>query len=230
MPASCPWSRPATTSRTSGAASSPRPAAPRSAITAAAVTKQTGDPVLLVRRADARSRSRMKPDVTAPGVDVASSVPPARGHVGVVQRDEHGRAARRRRRRPAAPAPSGLDGRADQVRARPDREARALGPATRGGPTTREGGGTIDLVPRANGRSSSPRRPSLSFGFVRAGAHGDAHGRAHRCRRRRGPWTVSDDAAAGADGRHRDRAAGGDRARPARRHRRPRPRPRRRRT
>ena len=103
-----------------GSISSPGSAA--KAITVAAVSKQlavasfsSGGPTPI--------SLELKPDVSAPGVDITSSVPAARGHVDVVQRDEHGCAARRRRGRAPEAAPSRLDGRAAEVGPRPDRQA-----------------------------------------------------------------------------------------------------------
>ena len=101
---------------------------------------------------------RFKPDVTAPGDDVASSVPG--GGYADAERDEHGRAARRRRGgSPRAAAPD-VDAGAGQVRARAHRCA---GPQLIGHEVSplREGGGRIDL-PRADHaarvRSADERR------------------------------------------------------------------------
>ena len=96
------------------------PGSAQKAITAAAATKagviapfSSGGPTPV--------SLALKPDVTAPGVSILSSVPAHDGLVGAVRRDEHGHAARRRCRRAAAPATSRLDGRAGQVGARLDR-------------------------------------------------------------------------------------------------------------
>ena len=108
-----------------GSVSSPGSAA--KAITAAAVTKQLGDRVVLERRADARlardEARRLRPRRRHHLVGSA-----ARGHLGLVQRHEHGDPARRRRGRAPPPAASRLDGRAGEVGARHDRQARADAP------------------------------------------------------------------------------------------------------
>ena len=107
-----------------GSISSPGSAA--KAITAAAVTKQLAiasfssggpTPVSLA----------MKPDVSAPGVDITSSVPPHDGTWASFSGTSMATPARRRRRRAPAPAAHpGLDGRPDQVGARAHRQAGAV--------------------------------------------------------------------------------------------------------
>ena len=64
---------------------------------------------------------QMKPDVTAPGESILSSLPGGWDSLG---RDEHGDAARRRRGGAAEGAPPDVDRRADQVGARVDRRPR----------------------------------------------------------------------------------------------------------
>ena len=107
----------------------------------------------------------MKPDVTAPGVDVVSSLPTSQPDLGPAERDEHGDAARRRRGRTAPRAPSRLDGRADQVGARPDGRSRSCADGAEV-PATREGGGIVD-VPRADAPLLFASPTGLSFGQLR---------------------------------------------------------------
>ena len=91
-----------------------------SAITVAAVT--TTDVIASFSSAGPTPVSlKLKPDVTAPGVAILSSLPTPGRAVGPARGDEHGEPARRGRRRAAQAAASRLDGRADQVGARPDR-------------------------------------------------------------------------------------------------------------
>ena len=112
---------------------------------------------------------RMKPDVTAPGDFVLSSVPRVRA-VGVLERDEHGLAARRRRGRAPQADPSGVDGRPDQVGPGLDRVPVYTGSNHATETTaTREGGGFIKL-PRANDPLIFASPTGLSFGLLRGGA------------------------------------------------------------
>ena len=101
-----------------GSVSSPGSAS--GAITAAAVTK--GDEIAPFSSGGPTPiRSAMKPDVSAPGVSILSSVPPREGTWASFSGTSMAAPARRRRRRAAPRAPSGLERRSDQVRARADR-------------------------------------------------------------------------------------------------------------
>ena len=114
----------------------------------------------------------MKPDVAAPGRQRPLVAPRVAGNVRAPERDEHGDAARRRRRRAAQGAPSDLDGPADQVGTRADRRPGAT--RRRGGEALaiREGGGIVDL-PRADTPLLFADPTRLSFGRLAAGR--DAH-------------------------------------------------------
>ena len=106
-----------------------------------------------------------------------------RRRLGRALRDEHGRAARRGRRGAPAPAPSGVDGRAAQVRARA--VGRRLARRARTAPPARGSRAAASSRWRAPiGRSSSPSRRRVSFGLLARGADGHADGRARRRRRR----------------------------------------------
>ncbi len=148
-----------------GSVSSPGSAA--NAITAAAVTKQ-----LIV--ADFSSGGPtpislgMKPDVSAPGVDITSSVPPREGtwasFSGTSMASPHvaGAVALLRQRHPdwtVAQIKSALVLTGRPVRVSGSAEA----------PTTREGGGIVD-VPAANAPLIFAAPTDLAFGLVRAGA------------------------------------------------------------
>ena len=92
----------------------------------------------------------LKPDVTAPGRAFSPRCPPTTAR-GVLRRDQHGLAARRRRGRRAPAAPPRLDGRADQVGARLDRQ-----------PGHRERGprGSADPRGRRDDLAAPRRRPA----------------------------------------------------------------------
>ena len=98
---------------------------------------------------------------------------------------EHGLARGRRGSRAAAPAPSGLDARADQVGARADRRGPSSTTRAHKHPTSvlAAGGGMIDVqAADAPGLFAEPS--GVSFGLVRPGARRDALDRAQRRRRR----------------------------------------------
>ena len=165
-----------------GSVSSPGSAA--KAITAAAVTKQLADRLVLERRADARSRYVMKPDVSAPGVDITSSVPPHAGtwasFSGTSMAAPHvaGAVALLLQRHPdwtVAQIKSALVITGKPVARRPAAEV----------PTTREGGGLIN-VPAANDPLIFAAPADLSFGLLKPSAGATRCGRPHRCGRRRG--------------------------------------------
>ena len=197
-----------------GSVSSPGNAA--KAITAAAVTKQLAIASFSSSGPTPISLG-MKPDVSAPGVDITSSVPPAEGtwasFSGTSMATPHvaGAAALLLQRHPdwtpaqvksalvltGKPVPSAAERAADHTRGRRPRPGAGRERAA-------------DL--------RRPRRP-----FVRAGPHrhaGDALGHAHRCRRRSRALDGGGRAAGRAVGRHRHCAADGDGAGTARRHRR----------
>ncbi len=160
---------------------------------------------------------RMKPDVTAPGVDVLSSVPRREGLWASFSGTSMADAARVRRRGSAAPAASRLDGRPDQVRARADREAGAGRGRRRGRDDT---GRRRHDRPGARGQSTPLRVADGPFvRFRRSGRLGRAPG----CADRRGRWSRAVGRerhfAAGRQRRVRQRAADDERPRPARRHR-----------
>jgi subtilisin family serine protease len=179
----------------SGSVSSPGSAA--KAITAAAVTKQlavasfsSGGPTPI--------SLEMKPDVSAPGFDITSSLPPRAGTWGSLSGTSMaaphvaGAAALLRQRHPewtVAQIKSALVLTGKPVHVSGTAEA----------PTTREGGGLIDL-PAANSPAIFAAPTDLSFGLVRAGSSAvravdltDAGGGA-------GSWTVAVAAQAGPTG------------------------------
>ena len=131
---------------------------------------------------------RMKPDVSAPGVDVTSSVPQREGTWGVFSGTSMaaphvaGAAALLRQRHPAWTV--------EQVKSALVQTASPALVAGHEAATTREGGGLVDL-PRADDPLLFADPTGLSFGLVRAGAAvtravalTDAGGGA-------GAWTVS---------------------------------------
>jgi subtilisin family serine protease len=169
-----------------GSVDSPGSAA--EAITAAAVTE--GRDVADFSSVGPTPMSlRMKPDVSAPGVDVTSSVPQHEGtwasYSGTSMAAPHvaGAAALLRQRHPAWTV--------EQVKSALVQTASpALAGGGREAPATREGGGIVN-VPRADNPLVFADPTGLSFGLVRAGtavtrtvALTDAGGGA-------GPWTVS---------------------------------------
>ena len=94
---------------------------------------------------------KLKPDVSAPGVAITSSLPVNQsGPYGAMSGTSMAAPQVSGRRRAADAAPPGLDGRADQVGARPDGRPR---PRRRSGhevSVLREGGGLVDLVKADN--------------------------------------------------------------------------------
>ncbi len=160
------------------------------AITVAAATKAGVIAGFSSSGPTALSRA-MKPDVTAPGVSILSAVPPKQGtwaaFSGTSMATPHvaGGAALLRQRHPAwtvAQIKSALVLTGDPVSTDPSRRTEA--------PTTREGGGMIDLA-KADNPLVFAAPTGLAFGLLRAGASAsrtvaltDAGGGA-------GPWTVS---------------------------------------
>ena len=138
---------------------------------------------------------QLKPDVAAPGVAITSSLPV--NQAGPVRRDvgnEHGGAAGLRRGGAADAAAPRLDGRADQVGARPDRRSRA-GRQRPGGLGAPRGRRADRPRPRRRSpavrgarrrcRSRSTAAPCRSTSPMRAAAR--ARGRSPRRSRIRGP-------------------------------------------
>jgi subtilisin family serine protease len=168
-----------------GSISSPGTAA--KAITAAAVTKQLA--VASFSSAGPTPISlQLKPDVSAPGVDITSSVPPRDGtwesFSGTSMAAPHvaGGAALLRQRHP--------DWTVAQVKSALVLTGKPVFVGRSEAPTTQEGGGLIDLV-AANNPLIFAAPADLSFGLLRAGTTGnrtieltDAGGGA-------GTWSVS---------------------------------------
>ena len=147
----------------------------------------------------------LKPDVAAPGGAILSSTMPAvRRAVRRLRRDEHGRAARGRRGRAAAPAPSGLVAAAGQVRARHRRPGTAWGDTARTveASVLLAGGGLVN-VPRADDPLVFTDPVSLSFGDLNVTRRRapDAAGSSRRGRGRRRRHVEGRDAAAVGDAR-----------------------------
>ena len=145
---SCRWSPPATTSEASATARSPRRVMRPGAITVAAVTRR-GVIADFSSAGPTPVSLGMKPDVAAPGVGVLSSLPASQGTVRASQRDEHGDATCRRRRRAAQGAAPDVDRPADQVGADADGRPGTHREPAREPLSIREGGGIVDL-PRAD--------------------------------------------------------------------------------
>jgi subtilisin family serine protease len=168
-----------------GSVSSPGTAA--KAITAAAVTKQLA--VASFSSAGPTPISlQLKPDVSAPGVDITSSVPPREGlwtsFSGTSMAAPHvaGGAALLRQRHPTWTVA--------QIKSALVLTGRPVFVGRNEAPTTQEGGGLIDLV-AANDPIVFAAPTDLSFGLLRAGASAtrnvdltDAGGGA-------GTWTVT---------------------------------------
>ena len=159
------------------------PGSASKAITAAAATK-SGLIAEFSSGGPAPVSLRLKPDVTAPGVGVLSSVPDPRRLVAVLRRHEHGRAAHRRGCSTAAPAAPNVDRGADQVGADAHRQpGQGQHPRARrdaADPRRRRN----DLAP-ASGPAAHLREAVEPL--VRAAAprpRGLAAHRAHGCRRR----------------------------------------------
>ena len=129
---------------------------------------------------------QLKPDVTAPGVDILSSLP-RNAVVGPrLERDEHGVAARRGRGRAAQAAASGLDASRRSSR----RSSRRATRSTAGGSTRRGVGaarGRRPDRPRARGQPARLRRADRALVRARQARRDDATASiaAHRRRRRR---------------------------------------------
>jgi subtilisin family serine protease len=175
-----------------GSISSPG-SAPK-AITAAAVSQQLGTGGFSIASFSSGGPSpislEMKPDVAAPGVDISSSVPPREGtwasFSGTSMAAPHiaGAAALLRQRHP--------DWTVAQIKSALVLTGRPVAPSPGAGevPTTREGGGLID-VPAANNPLVFAEPAGLSFGLLRSGTSAarsvelaDAGGGA-------GTWTVT---------------------------------------
>ncbi len=168
-----------------GSISSPG-SAPK-AITAAAVTKQLA--VASFSSAGPTPISlQMKPDVSAPGVDITSSVPPREGtwesFSGTSMAAPHvaGGAALLRQRHP--------DWTVAQIKSALVLTGKPVFVGRNEAPTTQEGGGLIDLV-AANAPLVFAAPADLSFGLLRAGTSADRDVELTDAGGGAGSWSVS---------------------------------------
>ena len=199
------------------------PAATPSAITVGAVTTTRGGPddviaSVLVERADAALAPAQARGLRTRREHRLGRSPQL---LGDALRDEHGRTARRRRGRAAAPAAPDLDARAGQVGARAHRRPRLLERPARRRRRRRSAAAAASSTCLAPTRRRSSRAPShspsgcsartpsqtRSVQLTDSGLGGS------------GPWTVTRRGAEPAGGRDDRRTGRRDRARPARRHR-----------
>ena len=140
------------------------PGATPSAITVGAVTTSRGGPDDVIASFSSSGPTplslQLKPDVSAPGAGILSAAP--RSSCDDAVGDEHGRAARVRRRCAAAPAAPDLDARAGQVGARAHRRPRLYDGGSRRTRCRRFAAAAASSTSRAPTRRRSSRAPSRS--------------------------------------------------------------------